>query len=94
MSSLEKGLFRSFGYFSNELVVFLLLHYICCLYILEIKPLSVASFETIFSHSIGCLFFFFKWFPTGPNQTDKLLHSHLYVSDIAHVHNRFGLEED
>ena len=27
-----------------------------CLYILEIKPLSVVSFATIFSHSIGCLF--------------------------------------
>ena len=30
-----------------------------CLYILEIKPLSVASFETIFSHSESCLFVFF-----------------------------------
>ena len=28
-----------------------------CLYILEIKPLSVASFETISYHSVGCLFF-------------------------------------
>uniref|UniRef100_A0A4X1TQU1 Olfactory receptor n=1 Tax=Sus scrofa TaxID=9823 RepID=A0A4X1TQU1_PIG len=27
-----------------------------CLYILEIKPLSVASFETIFSYSVSCLF--------------------------------------
>ena len=26
--------------------------------ILEIKPLSDASFETIFSHSEGCLFFY------------------------------------
>ena len=30
-----------------------------CLYILEIKPLSVALLETIFAHSVGCLFFFF-----------------------------------
>ena len=29
-----------------------------CLYILEIKPLSVVSFETIFSCSIGCLVVF------------------------------------
>ena len=29
------------------------------LYILEIKPLSVASFANIFSHSIGCHFVFF-----------------------------------
>ena len=28
-----------------------------CLYILEIKPLSVASFAIIFSHSVGCPFF-------------------------------------
>ena len=30
-----------------------------CLYILEIKPWSVASFANIFSHSIGCLFILF-----------------------------------
>ena len=29
-----------------------------CLYILEINPLSVALFPSIFSHSIGCLFSF------------------------------------
>ena len=28
------------------------------MYILEIKPLSVALFETIVSHSVGCLFFY------------------------------------
>ena len=39
--------------------LFLLLSCISCLYILEIEPLSVASFETIFSHSINCLFVFF-----------------------------------
>ena len=33
-----------------------------CLYILGIKPLSIASFETIFSHSVGCLFVFFNGF--------------------------------
>ena len=31
-----------------------------CLYILEINPLSVASFSNIFSHSEGCLFVFFR----------------------------------
>ena len=30
-----------------------------CLYILEIKPLSVASFENIFPHSVGCPFILF-----------------------------------
>ena len=35
--------------------LFLLLSCISCLYILEIKPLSVASFEIIFSHSVSCI---------------------------------------
>uniref|UniRef100_A0A8D0VEG6 Uncharacterized protein n=1 Tax=Sus scrofa TaxID=9823 RepID=A0A8D0VEG6_PIG len=56
--SLEKCLFRSFAHFSLVLDL-LLLSCISCLYILEIKPLSVASFETIFSHSVSCLFVFF-----------------------------------
>ena len=38
------------------LFVFLVLSCISCLYILEINPLSVASFAIIFSHSEGCLF--------------------------------------
>ena len=36
----------------------LLLSFISCFYILEIKPFSVASFPIIFSHSVGCLFIF------------------------------------
>uniref|UniRef100_A0A8D1E136 Uncharacterized protein n=1 Tax=Sus scrofa TaxID=9823 RepID=A0A8D1E136_PIG len=59
ISSLEKCLFRSFAHFSIGLLAFLLLSCISCLHILEIKPLSVASLETIFSHSVSCLFFFF-----------------------------------
>uniref|UniRef100_A0A8W4FB45 Uncharacterized protein n=1 Tax=Sus scrofa TaxID=9823 RepID=A0A8W4FB45_PIG len=57
ISTLEKYLFRSFGHFSVGLLIFFLLICISCLYILEIKPLSVASFETVFSHYVGCLFF-------------------------------------
>uniref|UniRef100_A0A8D1MRQ1 Uncharacterized protein n=1 Tax=Sus scrofa TaxID=9823 RepID=A0A8D1MRQ1_PIG len=59
LSSLEKCLFRSFAHFSIGWLAFLLLSCMSCLYILEIKPLAVASFETIFSHSVSCLFGFF-----------------------------------
>src|SRR5512138_822575 len=59
ISSLENGLFRSFAHFSIGWLAFLLLGCISCLNILEIKPLSIASFETIFSHSVNCLFIFF-----------------------------------
>uniref|UniRef100_A0A8D1KMZ0 Uncharacterized protein n=1 Tax=Sus scrofa TaxID=9823 RepID=A0A8D1KMZ0_PIG len=61
-SSLEKCLLRSFAHFSIGLLAFLLLSCISCLYILKIKPSSVASFETIFSHSVSCLFVFFLVF--------------------------------
>ena len=59
ISFLEKCLFKSFAHFSIGLLAFLLLGCISCFYILEIKPLSVASFETVFSHSVSCLFVFF-----------------------------------
>ena len=57
VSSLEKCLLRPFAHFSIGLLALLILSCISCLYILEMKPLSVASFENIFSHSVSCLFF-------------------------------------
>ena len=48
ISSSEKCPFRSSAHFS------IWLFDILC--ILEIKPMSVASFADIFSHSVGCLF--------------------------------------
>ena len=42
--------------FLTALFVSLLLSYIICLYILEIKPLLLASFANIFSQSVDDLF--------------------------------------
>ena len=56
MSFLDKCLFRSFSHFLIELLVFLVLSCMSCLYILEINPLSVVSFAIIFSQFEGCLF--------------------------------------
>ena len=63
MSSLKECLFWSSAHFSYWVVVCfvlsLILSYLSCLYILEISPLSVASFANIFSHSESCLFVLF-----------------------------------
>ena len=57
MPSLEKCLLWSSAHSLSELFFYCWV-VVSYLYILEIKPLSVASFVSIFSHSIGCLFFF------------------------------------
>ena len=45
-----------FCLFFNWVLCFLILSCMCCLYILDIHPLSFISFANIFSHSVGCLF--------------------------------------
>ena len=59
-------------------VLFLLLSCISCLYILEIKPLSVASFESIFSHSVSCLSVFF-WVFFDVQKLVSLIRSHGFI---------------
>ena len=76
--SLEKCLFRSFAHFSIGLLAFLLLSCISCLYILEIRPLLVASFETIFSHSVSCLFAFFM-VSFDVQKLVSLIRSHCFI---------------
>ena len=51
-----------------------------CLYILEINPLSVASFANISSHSESCLLvLFYLWFPLLCQKLLNLIRSYLFI---------------
>ena len=84
MSSLEKCLLRYSAHFSIGSFVFLLLSYMGCLYILEIKLLSVASFETIFSHSVSCLFGF-SLVSFAVQNLVSLIRSHWFIFALISV---------
>uniref|UniRef100_A0A8D0UQG8 Uncharacterized protein n=1 Tax=Sus scrofa TaxID=9823 RepID=A0A8D0UQG8_PIG len=60
--SLEKYLLRSLAHFSIGLLAFLLSSCKSCLYILEIKPVSVGSFDTYFLPFCKLSFFFLIFF--------------------------------
>uniref|UniRef100_A0A8D0ML18 Uncharacterized protein n=1 Tax=Sus scrofa TaxID=9823 RepID=A0A8D0ML18_PIG len=82
ISFLEKSRFRSFAHFSIGLLAFLLLSCRSCLYILEIKPLPVASFESIFSHCVSCLFVFvfvFYMVSFAVQKLFSLIRSHWFI---------------
>ena len=64
--------------YSGGLLAFFLLSCISCLHILEIRPLSVASFETIFSYSVSCLFVFF-WVSFAVQKLFSLMRSHWFT---------------
>ena len=76
-SSLEKYLFRSSAHFLIELFL-LLPSCMSCLYILEIKPLSIALFADIFSQSIDCLLFLFM-VSFSIQKLVYLTRSHLFI---------------
>ena len=78
MSSLEKCLFSSLACFLIGLLIFLVLNFMNCLYILEINSLSVASFAIIFSHSEGCLFILLIVFFVVQKLL-SLIRSHLFI---------------
>ena len=78
ISSLEKCLFRSFAHFSIGLLDFLLLCCRSCLSILEIKPLSVASCETMFSPYVDCLFGIFMVY-FAVQKLSSLIRSHWFI---------------
>ena len=59
-------------------VCFLILSCMCCLHILEINPLSVASFANIFSHSEGCLFVLFM-VSFAVQKLVRFIRSHLFI---------------
>ena len=78
ISSLEKCRFRFSAHFWIELFVFLILSCMSCLCLLEINPLSVASFENIFSHSEGCLLVLFM-VSFAVQKLFNFLRSHLFI---------------
>ena len=60
MSSFEKYLLRSSAHFLTGFFFVVVVQLYGLFYTSEMKPLSVASFANIFSHSVGCLFIFFN----------------------------------
>ena len=64
--------------------VFLLLNWRSCLYILDIKPLSVILFANIFSHSIGCFFILFM-VSFVVQKLVSLIRSHLFIFSFIFI---------
>ena len=62
VSSLEGCLFRSSAQFLVRLFIFWMLDYWNCLYVLEIRPLSVALFAGVLSPIPFVVFSFCLWF--------------------------------
>ena len=89
--SLKKRLFRSSAHFWIGLFVYLILNCMSCLYILEINPLSVASFANIFSHSEGCLFVLFV-VSFAVQKLLSFIRSHLFIFVFTWVDSVFAYQ--
>ena len=79
ISSLEKCLFRSFAHFSIGWLAFFAVALYKLLVCFEIEPLSVTSFETIFSHSVSCLFIFCVLVSFAVQKLVSLIRSHWFI---------------
>ena len=85
MSSSEKYLFRCSAhiwldclFFDVELLLLVSHFSICCLYILDINSLIIASFANIFSHFVSCLFIWFM-VSFALQKLLSLIRSHLFI---------------
>ena len=78
MSSLEKGLFKSFVHFLIQLFVFLEWSGVRSLYILEIRYLSEVTLANMFSHTVGS-FFISMLFSLAMQKPFILMRSHLFI---------------
>ena len=64
------------------------LHELFALYILEINPLLVVSFASIFSHSVGCLFILFM-VSFAVQKLLSLIRSHLFIFVCFHYSRKW-----
>ena len=93
MSSLEKGLFKSFAHFLIKFFVFLEWSHVSSLYILDIKPLSEVSLANMFSHTVGSLFILML-FSLAMQKLFILMRSHLFILSCISLALRGHISED
>ena len=79
--------------FQLGFLFFLLLSYIRCLCIMEIKPFSVTSFANIFSHSVSRLFILFM-VSFAVQKLVSLTRSHLFILVFFFHYSRRWIKKD